>query len=899
MSSKRRIEDYALYLVIGSIYAFGINLSILTTTILVVPLWQLFMVGVGLLILFMVMFWNKYTILGSIAVILICALVMFWRRESDTMIELWYFGNELIMAARGYMGFRIEFIWPMVLAICFLTALFIVVCLYVNFHFYMLSSFGAAIFIVCWIMDYPQSLLGFILYLFCFCVFLIRKLHGQNKYKTRAALIAAPFCALVVWSVTAMPVPASTLDSNAVNRFLSDPWEAIGDFFFVAFNPRYFSFQTTGFAGQGGRLGGPVTPNHRVVMAVESPRRTYLSGATHNVYTGYVWTTDTPEFVPPNGLIHPSYIEFFETAHALFRGASRMEFGPEPPDFRFFTYLPLSYVDIFVGNNRTASLFRPMRERGVRFDDPSIDETLLVNASGDRRLTELIPRNSAYRYNFLDLDYRQEHIQSILRHSRRGIYRERLENPQPLTFSLYLYRDEIPFGEVLLDRRLPLYNTYHVIVTLAPEGINHDLIIGPYVLHRSNLTTYNSHPENLIAFDQMVNSFDSLESEMELFNRFNTDSARTLLNLKTGLKSDELLADYADFVYANYLSLPDTLPQRVIDLAKDITRYYYTDYDRIRALQEYLIQFPYTLSPSRVPRDRDFVDYFLFDGQEGYCVYYASAMVVMSRAIGIPARYAEGFLLPAHRDTETGLFTVTNRNAHAWAEVYFEGFGWLIVETTAPYLYAMYERPFSAMSNIFAGDFMADDWWYYEMWQMGLWDSYDGDWERLTGVSVLTTGLNEAYNEQAVTVNVNWWQILLIVVIVIPSVLVLYFTAHTIMRLLRRLKVNAMSPDDKTIYYYREILKITEYWNYPILEEETTFVYGQRLRYRFTFVNESVYLRDLNDIYYRARYGSEPLTDEEAKLMKDCYYELVDYARTVRPGLNYMYMRYVKTVIAL
>ena len=891
MSSKRTLEDYALYLVIGCIYAFAVNLSILTTTILYVPMWQLFMVGLGLLILFMVIFWNKYTLLGTVATLLVTALIMFWTRESDPMINLWYFGNELIMASRGYMGFRAEFIWPLVLIICLLTALLISVCLYVNFHFYTLTGFGAAIFIVCWIMDYNQSLLGFILFLFCFCVFLIHKLQGENKEKTRAALIAAPFCALIVWSVTLIPIPTSAFDSNAVNRFLNDPWESVGEFFFMAFNPRYFSFQTTGFSGQGGRLGGPVTPNNRIVMAVESPRRIYLSGATHNIYTGYGWRSDAPDFIMPEGNTHPSYIEFFETAHALFRYASRVELGPHSHDFRFITYLPSSYVDIFVGNNRTGSLFRPMRERGVLFDDPAIHERVLVNSSGDRRLTELTPRNTIYRYNFLDLDYRQAHIQDILRSSRRGIYRERLRNPQPLSFNMYLYRDDIFTGYLTLERASD--NIYNALLVW-----NNVQLWGPYAIHRYELTTFDLSLENLLEFDQLIDSFAPLErGELELFSHLSTATVATLLDLKTGLNADALLAEYADFVYANYLSLPDTLPQRVIDLAKEVTQYYYTDYDRIRALQEFLIRFPYTLSPNRVPRDRDFVDYFLFDGQEGYCVYYATAMVVMSRAIGIPARYAEGFLLPAHRDPETGLFTITNRNAHAWAEIYFEGFGWLIVETTAPYLYAMYERPVTAMSNLFAWDFI-DDWWHEEyMWQMGLWymagdDFWDGRLD-ITAQDTVIAPPSEQANR------IYWYEIVLPLAIALPVVLILYFLAHNFLRLLRRRKIKSMSPNDQAIYYYREILKITDYWNYPILAEETTFLYGQRLRYRFTFANESIYLRDLNAIYYRARYASEPLTAQESALMKDCYYELVNYVKIVRSGFNFMNMRYRKHVLNL
>jgi hypothetical protein len=401
---------------------------------------------------------------------------------------------------------------------------------------------------------------------------------------------------------------------------------------------------------------------------------------------------------------------------------------------------------------------------------------------------------------------------------------------------------------------------YQVALTVGPRAP-----IANHIIHRRQLSLESG---DLEGFDRMLSSFEYIGGgEIELFDSFSLNAAISMLDMLVGIEQDALLADYADFVYTNYMDLPYTLPQRVIDLAHEITQGYETDYDRVRALQEYLIRFPYTLMPGRVPRDRDFVDYFLFDGQEGYCVYYASAMVVMTRAIGIPARYVEGFLLPAFRDQETGIFTVTNRNAHAWAEVYLEGFGWLIVETTAPYVYAMYERPFLAATDLFAWGFT--DWAYEEyLRQMGLWYAMQGidGWEP----GDIPTGF--AVNLPAVEMQVTqaeMWVLAMAAGIALAVLILFYFSAWHGLRWLRLRKVKRMNANARAIYFYREILRITEYWRYPVLNEETTHVYGQRIRYRFTFVNESVYLRDLNEIYYRARYGGEPLTEEEAAFMVD------------------------------
>jgi hypothetical protein len=76
------------------------------------------------------------------------------------------------------------------------------------------------------------------------------------------------------------------------------------------------------------------------------------------------------------------------------------------------------------------------------------------------------------------------------------------------------------------------------------------------------------------------------------------------------------------------------------------------------------------------------VDYFLFDLQQGYCNYYATAMVVLARAAGLPARLVTGFRTGSY-DYANDWFIVRQENSHAWVEVYFAGFGWVEFEPTS------------------------------------------------------------------------------------------------------------------------------------------------------------------------------------------------------------------------
>ncbi len=140
--------------------------------------------------------------------------------------------------------------------------------------------------------------------------------------------------------------------------------------------------------------------------------------------------------------------------------------------------------------------------------------------------------------------------------------------------------------------------------------------------------------------------------------------------------------EYPAEIAERYLALP-RVPQRVIDLAQEIVSAAgaETRYDKARAIELYLRRFVYDLDVPPPPPDQDITDYFLFEAQRGFCDYSASAMVVMLRAVGVAARYASGYGM-GHYDYARDAWAVTTLNAHAWAEVYFPGLGWIEFEPT-------------------------------------------------------------------------------------------------------------------------------------------------------------------------------------------------------------------------
>jgi transglutaminase-like putative cysteine protease len=129
-----------------------------------------------------------------------------------------------------------------------------------------------------------------------------------------------------------------------------------------------------------------------------------------------------------------------------------------------------------------------------------------------------------------------------------------------------------------------------------------------------------------------------------------------------------------------YLQLP-VLDNRIPELARQITANANNDYDRASAIERFLTtNYGYTLQlGTTVPKDP--LAYFLFERRAGHCEYFASAMAVMLRSLGIPSRVVNGFRTGEFNDVNAQ-YVVRGRNAHSWVEAYFPGYGWVSFDPT-------------------------------------------------------------------------------------------------------------------------------------------------------------------------------------------------------------------------
>lgn len=139
---------------------------------------------------------------------------------------------------------------------------------------------------------------------------------------------------------------------------------------------------------------------------------------------------------------------------------------------------------------------------------------------------------------------------------------------------------------------------------------------------------------------------------------------------------------YPFYIRRMYLDVPATVPRRVRELTLQITANAKNDYDKARAIETYLREhITYNPEVDPIPQGADGVDYVLFERPEGYCNYYASAMAVMARIAGIPARVASGYA--AGDAGDDGFYHINESNAHTWPELYFGELGWVEFEPTS------------------------------------------------------------------------------------------------------------------------------------------------------------------------------------------------------------------------
>ncbi len=153
---------------------------------------------------------------------------------------------------------------------------------------------------------------------------------------------------------------------------------------------------------------------------------------------------------------------------------------------------------------------------------------------------------------------------------------------------------------------------------------------------------------------------------------------------------------YDPSILSTYRQLPSGLDPRILALAQQITGNATTMYDKAVALETYFHSYKYDVH-IQLPSGAEGVSWFLFDsGHRGFCNYFATAMVVMARLLGMPARvvagYTDGQYDSVHRQN-----IIRGTDAHLWAQIYFAGYGWINFEPSAGF--SPFSRPLPSQTS--------------------------------------------------------------------------------------------------------------------------------------------------------------------------------------------------------
>ncbi|MGI6316021.1 MAG: transglutaminase domain-containing protein [Christensenellales bacterium] len=300
----------------------------------------------------------------------------------------------------------------------------------------------------------------------------------------------------------------------------------------------------------------------------------------------------------------------------------------------------------------------------------------------------------------------------------------------------------------------------------------------------------------------------------------------------------------------SYTVLPEDLPQSIYTAAEEISSAYsgdygleasiaasgvtiadtsyLTDYSRAKAIEYWLaVNCAYTTEPVTPPEDMDFVAHFL-ETREGYCTYYASAMTVLARCIGLPARYVEGFRLP-DINVHGGMYTLKMTDAHAWCEVYIAGIGWI---------------PFDPLA-VDLPDENADD--------PG--DTYveptPNPWELQTQTPMPMETGDDAEEVIEVPVDYTWLVLLLAGVVLVGGAALLI-----VMWLLRTKEKRAYYKTNKgrVHRYYLEIVRLLSYYNAPMQPGETLYAFALRID-KWLYLPNKLKFVEIADLIVRISYA--------------------------------------------
>ncbi len=398
----------------------------------------------------------------------------------------------------------------------------------------------------------------------------------------------------------------------------------------------------------------------------------------------------------------------------------------------------------------------------------------------------------------------------------------------------------------------------HIAVTITHKNIVTSTLFNSFI------------PKNIVmdkSFYYMTKSLETFKENLVIKDkRYTVFSVNPYIDWEkvkaSNFKFDRDSLDYWDEDYVDRnLQIPEGLPDRIHLLSYNISRGNKSDYEKVKALENYLrSNYKYSLSPPETPFNKDFVDYFLFELEEGYCTYFASSLVIMARSLGIPARYVEGYKISSDSNKTNEEYLVYSKDAHAWPEVYIEGYGWMIFEPTPGYENIVYEEKMNVDEEIAKED--KSERYRNRFFEKDLSELLDSDFAFEMEFSQENENTNKSQYVKAIIYSIAVFSILVLVLLIV-------FCFNFIRIKLIFKQISKKSYKEKILNYYRFILNLLDIANNGKDEGETPNEYCKRLKLN---VWEGKYnFKNTTEIFNKARYGERGITSEEFENVKEYY----------------------------
>ena len=269
-----------------------------------------------------------------------------------------------------------------------------------------------------------------------------------------------------------------------------------------------------------------------------------------------------------------------------------------------------------------------------------------------------------------------------------SVYHPTLDGYQPMNFPALADRETFPAKD-------------YAKITVRNVGADPGYVYTPYHIL--------SQPKELAGASFVNDSYIARMEDVWTHTLYIQPGCEPLSGARLPEEAEGAERNYSYFVYTNYMDVPEESWAALDRAVQEISAEMMSGDTEVPAYQRYMQMMnstsvsnwgqvhllmadvvaaylnetaEYNPDTPVTPEGEDFVSYFLTESHEGYCMHFASAATLMLRYLGVPARYVAGYVANV---PSSGKVDVPDSAAHAWVEIYLEGYGWEPIEVTPAY----------------------------------------------------------------------------------------------------------------------------------------------------------------------------------------------------------------------